>query len=667
MKRLLISATIYFILSLNTFSQETTSYLNIYRSVSKLLWINPDSSIALSDSALLHLTPKDTMYYYFLNAKGYAYYVKGFYDLALKYNMQAFDTTMIYKNKHLMARVANTLGLIHDELGDYDAAIKFFDIAIKYSNGKEKHIPLNNKANTLYRKGEFNQSIQLHKEALKIRKNLGNLSGVADCLNDIGLVYAELGNYDLAEKNIKSCLAIKKKIKDSEGIAFSSMDLAHVLTIQNKHKEALPYLYEALKHSKELGITKYISEIYKQLYYVYKNQNIQDSAFKYLQLHYFLQDSIKNSEYINQIAQYKTLLNTIQTEHELKLNKEHLARIKALQEKREMQRNHLFIVFVIVVIFAFVTYKNYKKKIRDNEILKRQKQEIEEKNFEITQSINYATKIQKAVLPDISILDKYLDSYFVFYRPRDKVSGDFYWWAHVENHTVITVADCTGHGVPGAFMSMLGASFLREIVEKEYITHTGVILRRLRKEIIKALKQKGIPGEQKDGMDMAIISINHNENTVQFSGANNPLYIITNDELKIISKDVTNDKLRIMAPNKNLQGFGNLEGLSESKNILYEIKPDKMPIAIYEKMENFTTHEFKITKGMQMYLFSDGFADQFGGPKGKKFKYKPFKHLLLENAHLSMNEQGKIIEKTFYEWIGNNEQVDDVTVIGIKI
>ena len=285
--------------------------------------------------------------------------------------------------------------------------------------------------------------------------------------------------------------------------------------------------------------------------------------------------------------------------------------------------------------------------------IQKQKQIVEEIHSQLSQSIDYATRLQQSILPEDDILKKYLTDYFILFRPKDKVSGDFYWWTHIENHTIITVADCTGHGVPGAFMSMLGASFLREIIEKEYITHTGVILRKLRKEIIKALKQKGEDGEQKDGMDMSIISINHETNTVQYSGAYNPIYIIKDEKLNL-----NDDKIKL---------YDNSELKVQSSKLFYEIKPDKMPIAIYERMHNFTTHEFELKKGDCIYLFSDGYADQFGGPKGRKFKYKPFKRLLLANADKSMTEQKEILEHSIIEWQGSLQQIDDITVLGIKL
>jgi hypothetical protein len=197
---------------------------------------------------------------------------------------------------------------------------------------------------------------------------------------------------------------------------------------------------------------------------------------------------------------------------------------------------------------------------------------------------------------------------------------------------------------------MLGISFLREIVLKEYITHTGVILRRLRKEIIKTLRQTGKLGEQKDGMDMSIISIDKNTNKMQYSGAINSLYIIK-------SKPIETDTYSILR----------FDDKNNNSKFLYEIKADKMPISIFVKMEKFTAHELQLEKGDIIYLFSDGYADQFGGDNGKKFKVRTFKQLLIDNADKSMSEQKKILQNTFENWKGNNEQIDDITVVGIMI
>jgi len=272
-----------------------------------------------------------------------------------------------------------------------------------------------------------------------------------------------------------------------------------------------------------------------------------------------------------------------------------------------------------------------------------QKNKIEVIYSEITQSIDYAMRIQQSVLPEQDVLIKYFSDFFVMFNPKDKVSGDFYWWKNIGDITIVSAADCTGHGVPGAFMSMLGSTFLNEIINSDNNITTGEILNILRTKIIETLKQKGRTGEQKDGMDMAIISINHKTNIVQFSGANNPLYIVA----------------------KSIKG---LKPLMDYRVLgLYEIKPNKMPISIYEKMDNFTTHEIQLDKGDSIYMFSDGFADQFGGPKDKKFKYKGFKQLLVDNVEKPMSEQKQILEKAFNNWKGKAEQVDDVVIVGIKL
>ncbi|MBU0764196.1 MAG: SpoIIE family protein phosphatase [Bacteroidetes bacterium] len=297
---------------------------------------------------------------------------------------------------------------------------------------------------------------------------------------------------------------------------------------------------------------------------------------------------------------------------------------------------------------------------------------------EMIDSIRYAKRIQGAILPTAELAEKLVPEHFVLYKPKDIVSGDFYWMTTIEGHTVVAVADCTGHGVPGAFMSMLGAAFLNDIVNKEYITHTGVILRKLRKEVVRALQQTGdtstgsisagmkdMPSQAsavntsiqlsvKDGMDIAICSINTKTMEIQFSGANNPLYVVRRKEAPPVE---------------------NAEGIELDDTILYEVKGDKMPIAIYEKMDRFNCREFKLEEDDRLYMFSDGYADQFGGKRGKKFKYKPFKRIIHQNCNLHMHEQGGIIEKTLNEWMNHinpdtgeaYEQVDDITVLGIRI
>ncbi len=682
------------------------------------VWSSPDISLSFSKKA-----EKKAKQIHFIEGivfslkfQSSAYYIQGLTDKALKKGIEAIEICEKEKFYKGLPSIANNLGLIYQDLHKYKKSIFYFNKAIKYGkkNGKPIDVPLNNKANSFYFMKNYKQSILFHKQALEIREANHDSSGIADCKNDIGIIFIDLKQYKLAYKNIYDCYKIKEAIHETEGIAFSSIDMANLLVSEKKPEQAIKYIDRCFEMAKIMNSPRYKElsyEMYAKAYNLLKNYK---KAYQYQVLYSKLKDSLRSNESIKQIAEMQTKYETEKTEQELKLKNVQYEKQKIESKRKTTQRNFIFVGLLLVIILVIIILRSYKIKQKANILLEKQKQQISEKNeelnqqneeiiaqrdeiekqkkiveeiyYEVSESINYAKRLQQAVLPEEKLLEKYISDHFIFFKPKDKVSGDFYWWAHVENHTVITVADCTGHGVPGAFMSMLGASFLREIVQKEYITHTGVILRKLRKEIIKALKQTGESGEQKDGMDMAIISIDHETNVVQYSGANNPLYIIKSviaseqRERSNLSKDnssLREAKLRGNLPNNDeiatppqaARNDALILVMTNNEFCLYEVKPDKMPIAIYERMEKFTTHEIQIEKGDQLYMFSDGFADQFGGPTpgGKKFKYKPFKRLLLENANKPMKEQKEILEKIFTEWKGNNEQVDDVTVVGIKI
>ena len=279
---------------------------------------------------------------------------------------------------------------------------------------------------------------------------------------------------------------------------------------------------------------------------------------------------------------------------------------------------------------------------------------LEKQKEEILDSINYAQRIQNAVLPNEDLIHSWLGDHFILYRPKDIVSGDFYWSTIYNQYIVFCVADCTGHGVPGAFMSMLCISLLNEIVCKEKINHTDQILNEVRDKVIESLKQKGIMGEQHDGMDISICIFNKETSEVEFSGSNSPLYIVR-----------SNDK----EPISCLKQFEN-EGYS-----LYEIKGDRMPIAFYDRMDPFERHTFQLIKEDRIYLFTDGICDQFGGPYGKRFMVKSLRQALMETLTPEIKEQKQLIEKKIDEWqayinprTGHSyEQIDDICMMGIKI
>lgn len=326
----------------------------------------------------------------------------------------------------------------------------------------------------------------------------------------------------------------------------------------------------------------------------------------------------------------------------------------------------LYAVLSILMVYLIIQYnirrlKEQNKKLE--EIVKaRTKEVVDQKNHiehilqDIQASINYAQRIQQALLPARELLKEYFPKHFIIFHPRDVVSGDFYWATKIDKWVVVTVADCTGHGVPGAFMSMLGVSFLNEIVRRKEVVSASMILNHLRKAVIEALKQTGKQNEQKDGMDMSLAVINIENKTCMWAGANNPLYVVRNGR-----------------PNDNFfdDSCGKCKIIDFENNHIIEIKGDKMPVAIHTIMEDYRNHQFQLQNGDRLFMFTDGFSDQFGGPDFKKFMAKNFKQLIATTAKLPIIQQGLEIDKAFKLWAGYNvteyDQIDDVTVMGIEI
>ena len=268
------------------------------------------------------------------------------------------------------------------------------------------------------------------------------------------------------------------------------------------------------------------------------------------------------------------------------------------------------------------------------EEIEQKKNLIEIQNETITDSIQYALRIQSALFPPEAYINELLPENFILFKPLEIVSGDFYWVKHINNYIIIVAADCTGHGVPGAFMSMLGISFLNEIVQQREITQANEVLNELRRQIKRSLRQHGKKDGSKDGMDIAICILDTKTNIMQYAGANNSLYLI-----------------------QDING----------KPALKEIKADKMPVGIYVgKEKSFTNHEIQLEIGDTFYIFSDGFADQKNREE-KKFLSKNFKDLLIQIQDQSMDEQKETLEISLNKWMKDCEQIDDILVIGVMI
>jgi serine phosphatase RsbU (regulator of sigma subunit) len=303
-------------------------------------------------------------------------------------------------------------------------------------------------------------------------------------------------------------------------------------------------------------------------------------------------------------------------------------------EKDRTERNIIISFAIVVLVFggasAITIYRILQKSRRKTDLIARQKVLVEERQKEIIDSINYAQRIQRALLKEEERVSMNLPDHFILFMPKDIVSGDFYWALHKDDYFYITAADCTGHGIPGGFMSMLGIAFLNEITSQSDPLTPSIILNMLRDKILKEFGKTGAMGENQDGMDISLLRINLKTKIIRWSGANNPLWYFENGNLK-------------------------------------EIEPDKQPVGYYPVMKLFSNHMFEAQKNSIFYLFSDGYADQFGGPMGKKFKAAQLKEVLQSIHQRPMKEQKQILMETFKKWKGKLEQVDDVLIIGIRV
>ncbi|MBC7696686.1 MAG: SpoIIE family protein phosphatase [Burkholderiales bacterium] len=314
--------------------------------------------------------------------------------------------------------------------------------------------------------------------------------------------------------------------------------------------------------------------------------------------------------------------------------------------------------FVLLLLLSVVIFKSYRNKKKANELISLQKQEvekqkhtIEEKQKDILDSIHYAKRIQDALLKEEQHVNDHLPEHFVLFKPKDIISGDFYWALEKQDHLYLAAADCTGHGVPGAMMSMLGIAFLNEITGIEQLLSPAEILNRLRDKVVKEL---GSSGQTKDGMDISLCKINLLSGELEWAGANNPLWIISKRHCEVENQKQSQQTTEIASIPRN-DGY-----------LLTEIKPDKQPIGYSDSYKPFTNHTFT-QKDCTYYLFTDGYADQFGGAKGKKFKYKPLQEKLINLSDASLDVQKTQLNTLFDEWKGDLEQVDDLCVIGVRV
>lgn len=559
---------------------------------------------------------------------------RGNYTAALDANLKVIHLSEKNGYSELLPASYNTLGVIYFTQKQYDKALESYLKAVELSeSGKNTNLSIyyNNIGNIYYIKKQYDIAYSYHEKALRKREERGDSSGIANSYNNLGEILRIKGQNEKALNYFKKASVIQEAENNKYELTISHLNIGLVYSTENNLKEAKTHFFKAYEIATETGAPDLLRDVHQMMVDFYEKQNDSKNALFHYKNFIKLKDSLSNADIQREFTQ-----KTLQFEFE---QKELKTRLETEKKEVEFQQNSrrqklaiafITVILIVIIVFSFFLYNKYKETSKQKTIIEKQKLEVDDKNKEITDSINYASTIQEALLPARELKQKLFPKSFVLFMPKDIVSGDFYWYTEKNNRKLIAAVDCTGHGVPGSLMSMIGNNFLNELVEHEGLTNPADILNHLKFKIINALKQSET-NRSRDGMDIALLSFNSSMTEVEFAAANNPVWLIRNNEL-------------------------------------IEFNGDKQPVGFFIKEhKDFTFQKQNLQPGDSIYIFTDGFADQFGGPNGKKFKYKALKELFIATGNLSPLEQEEKIKIEFEKWKGNLEQVDDVLIIGIRI
>lgn len=588
-------------------------------------------------------------------------------------------------DKKGMANTYINLGNIHDYQGNLPLALKYYEkslqIFVQMDNKKRIAACYNNIGAIQFRLKKYKIAIECHEKSLQINELLKNKNGIAYNYTNLGLIMAICGKYFEAKEYYFNALQMYRELENKKEICVVLGNIAAMNNLQKNFNEAIHYAEQDLKIAVNSGMLENEMDSYKELATAYEGLNNFQQALKYHKLFKQINDSLVNTEKNNQVSRMEAIYQNEKKQKEIELKESQLTR-QILEVKQQKTQKFAFAGgLIFLLILSFIIYKSYKDKHKANILLARQKHEISEKNEELqqvneeiktqrdmiieqneelslkkneietqrdvatqqrdlishqkkelTDSINYAQRIQRAILPPAYYVSSCLPDSFILYLPKDVVSGDFYYVEKINNYVIFAAVDCTGHGVPGSMMSVIGYNLINQAVKLNQITKPSEILSFLDAGVTDTLRQGGGESGVNDGMDIAVCTLNIKTNLLQFAGAYNGVVYIKGTELT-------------------------------------EIKADNLAIGVnYDGVvDTYTNHEIQMEKGDLIYLYSDGYADQFGGYKGKKFKYKQLKEIILQNSEESMIVQKEKLMKYFIEWKGDLEQVDDVMIIGVRI
>ena len=616
------------------------------------------------------------------NNIGLIYDNQGNIPKALEYHHKSLKIKEEINDKQGVANSLNNIGLIYDNQGETQKALEYYHKCLKITeetNDKQGiAISLNNIGTIYDDQGDNTKALEYHLKSLKIREEINDKRGIANSLNNIGFIYDIQGDVPKALEYYHKSLKIDEELKNKKGVVISLVNISDAMLLQGQVDVALDYAKRSITIAKELGYPEQIKQAATNLKKIYQKQNKFKEAFEMFELEILMRDSINNAETkkasIRKQFQYqyekKAAADSVKNAEEQKVKNAQLSAQTAQIKQERIQRYALFSGLILVIAFSGFVYNRFRLSQRQKKIIELQKNEVDnayemlhEKNKEITDSITYAKRLQQAILPPTEFIKTNFPESFILYKPKDIVAGDFYWAEKIDDLFFIAAADCTGHGVPGAMVSVVCSNALNRSVNEFGLTNTGKILDKTRELVIQTFEKSN--EEVKDGMDISLLCIDKRNQKVFWSGANNPLWFTQNTVTSsysnpaVTSSEVeksTDSSLDSARPDNNL-----------ASATLIEIKADKQPVGKSYELKPFTSKEIEYKSNTIFYLFTDGLADQFGGPKGKKFKYKQFEEILISIKDKTMQEQSEFINNKFEEWKGDLEQVDDVCVIGIKI
>ena len=607
---------------------------------------------------------------------------QGLFDKATNNYLAALRIYDKLNDRQGMARCYNDLGIVEYDMQNLAEAINYFQQSLEIKQELQDFKGVSNtylNIGTIYKmQFAYDKSIEYTQKALKVFREVNDSVGISAAYTNIGIAYVEQNQFKKAAEYYRKAMAIDRQLNDRYSVAIMNNNLANLHAfmadslyadpihsgIRKRHLDsALMYSNRSYEMAIEMGNIVLENNNAKTLMDVHKKLGNYKKTLDYVEVYMMTRDSLFSKEKTEAITEMQTRYETEKKQQQIELQQTQLEARDAKIKQQGILRNALLgglaavVVIVLLVIYAYIQKRRDNHKIREkniaitaanrqleqlNEEITSQKEEIERQrdlvisqHKDITDSINYAERIQSAILPPESYVNELLHENFILYKPRDIVSGDFYWVKQVKEYIIVVAADCTGHGVPGAFMSMLGISFLNEIVQRREVTQANQVLEELRKQVKDSLRQHGQAEESRDGMDMSICAINRKDNSMQFAGAFNSLYIIRE---------------------------------KDGEPELLEVKADRQPVGFHPgKDKPFTNHEIQLETGDSYYMYSDGYIDQIGGKDSKKFMRKNFTKLLLEINDRSMFEQKSILDKTITQWMQDHTQIDDILVMGWRV